>query len=199
MEYKICTKCGDKLPATIEYFSNHRSHKDSLSSQCKKCKNESTRQYKKDNHNIIKEQNKNYYQNNIDGVRAKHKNYQKLCRSTTDGKEILKISKYKCKALDFLNEGVYTLEQWKECLYFFENRCAYTGKLLDSNNMNVEHIIPLSKDGTSFIWNICPSIDYANFSKGNKVMEVWYREQTYFSKERLLKIYAWVEYAKFMY
>lgn len=199
MEYKLCTKCGENLPATTEYFSNHKSHKDGLSSHCKKCKNESARQYKKNNHNRIKEQSKNYYQNNIDKVRAKHRNYQKLCRSTTDGKEILKISKYKCMALNYLNGGSYTLEQWKECLEFFDNRCAYTGEILSPSNVNVEHIIPLSKNGTSFIWNICPSIDYANFSKGNKDIEEWYKEQTYFSEEKLEKIYTWIEYAKFMY
>lgn len=107
--------------------------------------------------------------------------------------------KNKRKAIDCLNGGDYTPEQWEECLLYFDSRCAYTGEKLNKHNMNVEHIVPLSKDGTNYIWNICPSIGYANISKSNKVMEEWFRKQKYFSEERLQKIYSWVEYAKFIY
>lgn len=199
MELKICTKCNRSFPMTTEYFNSHKNHKDGLTSQCKECLNKSNRQYKKNNCNNLKEQSKSYYQKNINKIRARHRKYQKLFRYTIDGKEIMKIYKYKSSTLAFLNGGEYTLEQWKECIDFFENRSAYTGKILNSDNINVEHIIPLSKGGTSFIWNICPSIDYANFSKNDKNMEDWYRKQIYFSEERLEKIYAWIEYAKFMY
>lgn len=103
------------------------------------------------------------------------------------------------RALDWLNGGSYTQNQWKDCLDFFNNRCAYTGDILTQVNIHCDHIVPVSKDGTSFIWNMCPSVDYANLSKNNKDLEEWYKEQPYFSKERLEKIYSWIDYAKFMY
>ena len=199
MEFKICTKCNKSFPKTTGYFSSHKNHKDGLSSQCKDCKNKASRSYKKNNQDLIRKQNMDYQQNNIAEIRARHRNYQKQVRSTTDGRNKIKIYKHTYKALDYLNGGTYNLEQWKDCLKFFDNRCAYTGEKLNRNNLNVEHIVPLSKDGTNYIWNICPSVNYANFSKKDKNMEEWYKKQEYFTEPRLQKIYAWVEYAKFIY
>lgn len=132
-------------------------------------------------------------ENKVDNLKIDYK----IC--TKCGKELDRAKKYRRKALDFLNGGSYTPEELRDCLSYFNNRCAYTGEILNNGNMNLDHITPLSKEGTSYIWNICPSIDYANFSKGNKELEEWYRIHPYFSEVRLNKIYKWIEYAKFMF
>lgn len=49
---------------------------------------------------------------------------------------------------------------------------------------------------TNYIWNIIPCNSYANTSKHNADMEEWYRQQPYFSEERLQKIYEWVNLQK---
>lgn len=225
IEIKICTKCSVEFPATSEYFHKKKTGKYGLMSICKKCKNKANRLYKKNNSEKLKEQSKKYYINNAEEIRQKHIEYSRwfyknnsnkirLYRSanlvhfreyrrkydkTLKGRELKSARVYKREGLMWLNGGSYTPEQWEECLLYFDNRCAYTGELLKSDNIHVEHIKPISKEGTSYIWNICPSIGYANLSKNDNGMNDWFRKQTYFSEKRLEKIYAWVEYAKFLY
>lgn len=95
------------------------------------------------------------------------------------------------------NSGSYTAKQFKEMLNFFNYECAYSGEKIsnDLSNMHREHVIPVSKGGVNFIWNIVPSVPRVNLSKNNKDMEAWYRQQTYFSEERLAKIYEWQKFA----
>lgn len=181
-EYRTCTKCGRTLPKTVEFFSKHHGHKDGLSSQCKECKNERNRLYKKKNIELIKLDNKEYYQENLKEIRERHRIYQ-----------------HHYRAKEFSCIGSYTPLEWNDCLEFFSFRCAYTGELLNENNLTADHIIALSNMGTNYIWNICPSVNYANFSKADNEIEEWYRKQSNFSEKRLQKIYSWIEYAKFMY
>ena len=92
------------------------------------------------------------------------------------------------------NGGSYTQLQWLDTLEYFDYKCAYTGECI-KHGCHVEHIVPVSKGGTSYIWNLVPSTERANLSKRNRDMEEWYREQEYFCEERLNKIY---EYQKYM-
>ena len=67
--------------------------------------------------------NVEYYKDHLKEVRLKHRIYQSHSR-----------------AKELLCEGTYTPKQWQECLEFFGNKCAYTGKILNSENINIEHI-----------------------------------------------------------
>ena len=101
---------------------------------------------------------------------------------------------HKRRALELGNGGSYTKAQWLDTLEYFDYKCAYTGECI-KHSCHVEHIVPISKGGTSYIWNLVPSTASANLSKQNRDMEEWYREQEYFCEERLNKIY---EYQKYM-
>ena len=85
----------------------------------------------------------------------------------------------------------FTEEQWKKCLIEFDNECAYCGK--KSDNLHQEHVIPVSKQGDYTVSNIVPACKRCNTSKLNKEMETWYREQKYYSAERLNKIQAYIK------
>ena len=79
---------------------------------------------------------------------------------------------------------------------FFNGECAYSSiKIKKGVNNSIDHIVPLSKGGEHSIWNCVPMCKSYNSSKHTKDMETWYRQQEYFSEERLAKIYAWIEYA----
>ena len=88
-----------------------------------------------------------------------------------------------------------TKEQWLECMKFFGFRCAYSGIQLNKDNRTIDHINPISKGGEHEIWNLVPMDKGFNSSKCAKDMLQWYKEQTFFSEERLHKIYEWQEYA----
>ena len=111
-----------------------------------------------------------------------------------NNKDKLKEYRHKRRALKLGNGGSYTKAQWLDTLEYFDYKCAYTGECI-KHSCHVEHIVPISKGGTSYIWNLVPSTASANLSKQNRDMEEWYREQEYFCEERLNKIY---EYQKYM-
>jgi len=67
----------------------------------------------------------------------------------------------------------------------FSNCCAYCG--LDGD-MQIEHVVPISKGGAHDIGNIIPACMSCNFSKRSKPMAEWYKNQSFFSELRLRKI-----------
>lgn len=84
-----------------------------------------------------------------------------------------------------------TVEQWEFSLEYFDNRDAYTG--LPMIVLSQDHIIPVSKGGGYTVNNIIPCDKHINSSKNNKEMEDWFREQPFFSEERLNKIYNYID------
>ena len=135
----------------------------------------------------MKEYNKKYRENNKDKLKEYIKEY---CENNKDKR---KGYTHKRRALKLGNGGSYTQLQWLDTLEYFDYKCAYTGECI-KHGCHVEHIVPVSKGGTSYIWNLVPSTERANLSKRNRDMEEWYREQEYFCEERLNKIYEYQKY-----
>lgn len=120
-ETRICTSCGEELPATREYFYADKSIKCGLASKCKKCRllqmakrreehmedvrrisRESAarhREYNKargktyyaENKEKIKERNANHYINNKDVINARNKAY----RESNAAKEKARCKRYR--------------------------------------------------------------------------------------------------------
>jgi 5-methylcytosine-specific restriction endonuclease McrA len=63
----------------------------------------------------------------------------------------------------------------------FDHRCAYCGT---EGDMQVEHVIAISKGGEHHLGNIVPACQRCNFSKGSAPAEQWYRQQPFFSEVR---------------
>lgn len=118
-------------------------------------------------------------------ARAQHKYFQ-----TPKGKAVQKRAKHKRRAKVKENGGTWTLDEWNQCLVYFDYRDAYTGEPLTTTEM--EHIMPLSKGGTNNIYNIVPANKSTNASKNNSDLWEWYSQQPYFSWERYLKICLWI-------
>lgn len=83
----------------------------------------------------------------------------------------------------------FTREQWIECLKEFDNSCAYCGA---KENLEQEHVIPLSKGGGYTVRNIVPACKKCNSSKSNKNLEIWYPLQTSYTDERHNKILKYI-------
>jgi len=84
----------------------------------------------------------------------------------------------------------FSKADWEECLDFFDYKDAYTG--LPMKRPTQDHIIPVSKGGGYVKSNIVPCDYHINASKQNQDMEEWYIKQPFFSEERLMKIYEWM-------
>ena len=149
------------------------------------------KEYREKNKEAIAEYHKEYYGENKEVIAEYKKEYTK----TPQGKEVYRRARQKRRALKQQNGGSYTSIQWEECKQFFNNECAYSGQPITLDNSHVEHIVPISKGGANYIWNLCTSLDSVNISKSNKDMETWYRKQEYFTEERLSRICEWQDYA----
>ena len=55
--------------------------------------------------------------------------------------------------------------------------CAYCGKKLSRYTATIDHIIPLSRGGTDFKWNLVWCCHKCNQSKGSKLLSEWLEEQ----------------------
>ena len=59
--------------------------------------------------------------------------------------------------------GSITADQWNVICFLFGSRCAYCGQL---RHLTMDHVIPVSKGGSSDFGNIVPACQPCNSSKG---------------------------------
>lgn len=196
---KICTSCGKLLPNTKDYFYEGGKRKDGtkrLQARCKECEKLYHRTqdkiYYQNNKEAKKQYNREYVKNHKEKIRENWKKYLQ----TDKGKIARANSKANSSAKRRLNEQKLKTPmksyQYKEMMDFFDNKCAYSGR---GDFITRDHIIPLKKGGEHAIWNLVPMHGPYNFSKQDKDIEEWYKQQDYFSEERLAKIREWQEYA----
>lgn len=91
-------------------------------------------------------------------------------------------------------------EEWEECKKYFNYQCAYCGLSLEDHyikykqeirksDFHKEHVI---NDGANNLSNCVPSCKVCNSLKHDLELEEWYRKQSFFSEEKLNKIYKWL-------
>lgn len=143
------------------------------------------------NKEYYKEQHKQYYYEHIEY----YEEYKKQWRKNNPDKVFNTAHKRRLQE-EQQGDGI-TLEQWVECMNFFEWKCAYSDEYIGgkTNQRTLDHITPISNNGEHEIWNLVPMKRSYNSSKNNKDMLKWYKEQDFYSEERLNKIYEWQEYA----
>jgi 5-methylcytosine-specific restriction endonuclease McrA len=75
--------------------------------------------------------------------------------------------------------GAYTYIQWVELCKRYHNKCLSCNK---KKRLTPDHVIPISKGGTSNISNIQPLCGSCNSSKGTKIVD--YRRETNNGRQR---------------
>lgn len=177
--------------------------------------------YRETHKEEIKEAKKKYRENNKEKIReTQRKNYlshrderliyQKEYRETHKEKISERNKKYhqenphikfnnsnkRRSKFELQGRGI-TKEQWYEMMNFFDWKCAYSGEYIggDSEFRTIDHIVPIDSGGLNEPWNCVPCFSSYNFSKHINNMEEWYIKQEYYSEERLIEIYTWIEYA----
>lgn len=216
-EYKKCGICNKYYPLNLEYFRRDR---DSFYCNCKKCENEK-RKYKYHNDknfrkmilsydkNKKKQMRRNYYllHRELEIKRAKEYNEKhkeelkiksKIYRKTEKGIESNKIKCHK-RRKNLKNKGNFTLKEWEICKNFFKNNkgnyiCAYCNK--EIQRPTIEHFIPISNGGLNVKENILPICNKCNCSKQDSNFLEWYKKQSFYNQENILKINKYFEYIK---
>ena len=186
-----------------EYYEKNKEHINEQEKQYREANKEAIKErkkkYREANIEVIKERRKQYYEKNKEYINEQRKEYakeyNKKYRQTVQGQVIIFNNRNKRRSQK-INQGKgITIEQWKEVYEYFNWNCAYSEIELSKDNRNLDHIIPLSKGGSNNIWNMIPMLNIYNFSKQDKLPLEWYKEQEYFSEERLAKIVEWQQYA----
>ena len=138
---------------------------------------ENSRRWKKNNPEKVKT-------NNVRG----HKNYREKYP------ERKKLADHKRNAIiRKLNFG-FTDKDWNDCLYYFDNKCAYCGRKLGKPTL--EHFIPVIKNGELSRWNVIPACKSCNSSKRNKDFFDWYVNQDFYNEIREKRILKYLNYSK---
>ena len=188
---KQCPKCGQWLVASTVNFNKHKTGKYGLQSYCKDC----VKVYKQENKERLQAYRRHYRQDNRERINAYQRQYHKEYQQTPKG-QVLNYNSYcRRRAKEETQGNGINKEQWLDMMRFFNHKCAYSGIDLNDDNRSIDHIVPLNNEGLNEIYNLVPALKKYNQSKQAKEMEDWYRQQPYFSEERLSKIHEWQEYA----
>lgn len=179
---KKCTKCNKNLPETD--FHKCKIGENGLRSWCKEC----VKQWAYVNKKELKEYKKQWNVRNNERQRKlksdkywdgrspyipkteeerkayKHHWYEinkKDCIARA------KVSRAKRRDRIYQNGGSFTKDEWLDLCERFDNQCVCCG---NQGDLSVDHIVPISKGGTNYIWNIQPLCLMCNLKKGTKTV-----------------------------
>ena len=122
----------------------------------------------------VKASRKAYYESNREAAlvysakfRAEHSKVVKknLAKWKRENPEKVSVIFHKRRTAKTKAGGAYTSEQWTALCDKYDNHCLCCGK---KKKLTADHIVPVSKGGTSDIRNIQPLCGPCNSSKGNK-------------------------------
>lgn len=91
----------------------------------------------------------------------------------------------------------YSYTEWRETVIFFGGTCCYCGRSLRrGETLTRDHLVAWSDGGITEQSNIVPACGSCNSSKGDKEWRAWFMSQSFFSQERMNKIFAWRQMIK---
>ena len=171
------------------YYEEHKEHYEEYRRENKEKYQERSRKHYEDNKEKYQEKHRQHYQ--------EHKEYYAEYRKQhyKENPHIYFNARNKRRQLEENQGRGITKEQWFEMMCWFDWCCAYSGIQLDENNRSIDHIIALNNNGLNEPWNCVPMLKKYNSSKNTSDMLDWYKQQEFYSEEKLIKINAWCEYA----
>lgn len=110
----------------------------------------------------------NYYQNNITRMHEKDRNWAKSNPDKVRLKAKTHTNKRRYAKRHNGGSGHISIKQWNELLSIFGNQCINCGT---TNRIELDHIIPLAKNGQHDINNIQPLCHTCNIAKGTDIID----------------------------
>lgn len=164
MQTRICTKCIQEK--TFDNFNKCKKGKHGLRSQCRECDKSYNQQY-----NLT---NAKYRANYTKEWHNKNPEYNKLYNSSDKGKAVLKAKAHNRRALKLNNGGKHTAQDILSLLELQSGKCVYCNNSLVVNKIKkfeLDHIIPLTKNGGNGVENLQLLCIKCNRSKKDKFPE----------------------------
>lgn len=199
MDERICSKCGKSKPATAEFFGRNRN---GLRPDCKVCKSAQDREYRLQNADRIRihkaadraanpeahRVREAAYMATPEGRAVRYRNSAKWNR-TPEGRLFYAITQLRRRAESTGLLADFSADDWRRCLAFFGNACAYCGA---TERLTQEHVVAHSQGGPYTARNIIVACRPCNTSKHDSDMETWFRARACFTEDRLARILAHV-------
>lgn len=190
---KRCSKCGAEKPLSEFYKDRHAS--DGLTHSCQVCQRamarrwqernaehrtaygkqwrETNRQYDKERKaqwyvtraEQERERARRYRQEHPDQVRAAIKAYRKA------KPEKIHTIQQRRRARKYQQGGSYTEQQWVSLKHQYNCTCLRCGRSEPDIRLTADHVIPISRGGSSYIENIQPLCDDCNRWKNAKTID----------------------------
>lgn len=178
---KICNNpdCPKANPQPLNDFNKHSKGRDGYNPRCKTCVNNTTRTYHRTKRGKLAQQIYNRSDKGKDASRKhrgspKQKAAKRRYTQSPRGKE--KYRKYTIirRTRKTQAGGTYTTDEWYNLCGFYNFHCLMCNQEFSFDQLTVDHVHPVSKGGTSFIWNLQPLCSTCNKRKGAK--EIDYRQ-----------------------
>jgi hypothetical protein len=86
----------------------------------------------------------------------------------------------------------YTYTEWRETVIFFGGMCCYCGRTMrKGETLTRDHLVAVNEGGKTEQENVLPACKECNCSKGKEDWKTWFMKQSFFSQERMNKIFQW--------
>lgn len=183
---KKCSRCKQDKPATTDEFYTQRRNRDGLYGQCKECVRKASRQWRSDNPVRAMEANREWCAKNPEHTREVwRRNKARWRENPKNAKKDIEVSKRWARenpdkhnavtqrraARRRGNGGSYTAKEWQDLCAQYDYRCLCCG---ECKTLTPDHIVPVSKGGTSYISNIQPLCLSCNHKKHAKHIDYRY-------------------------
>jgi len=171
---KVCGTC--KVEKSVDDFYKDKRKQDGLYPDCKTCHCARTKRYYQNNLDSVREKQKDYRTNNKDKLSVINQNWRdnnrdRIARTSSAWRKanLEKRRGYwqKYRSLKVTNSFAISNNEIEK---LYNSDCFYCGV---SENITLDHVIPLSRGGKHSIGNIVPACGKCNYSKNNKTVMEW--------------------------
>jgi 5-methylcytosine-specific restriction endonuclease McrA len=193
---KVCSKCKKLL--IISEFNRSSDAKDGLQSQCRKCNYEASKTWSETHPENVRKKNRKWWSLHPEKSKEASKKWQdanpeKYQESRdTYNKAHVQDARERAKkrreekpgivSIDVRNRrakilgagGKITNKEWQSVLDKYGHKCIYPG--CNSNNVTMDHIIPLALGGEHIVENVQPLCLHHNCEKHTKIID--YRKES---------------------
>ena len=99
------------------------------------------------------------------------KSKRRAYRQSDKGKQAISTAAHNRRAIERGLRKDLTTKQWRIIIAMYDGKCAYCGS---SENVQQEHVIPISKGGGTTFSNIVPACKKCNMSKKHNLLLRWF-------------------------
>lgn len=177
---KLCVKCGNQYPATLEYWHRAKRNNDGLCSWCKECMRSYCREWSRTHPEKHIASVRKWERNHPDKASALRRKWRLANREKLrtgernwrhNNPEKARLSHQRRRALKRTLPSTLTSAEWEDILATYGYQCAYCDKTWLDCKLTQDHIVPISQGGGYTADNIVPACKSCNSRKNKRTPE----------------------------